>query len=131
MDKRKAAIAAIIIAVAIMLGAFGAHGLKEKLPVEKLLSFETGVRYQLLMGLGMLVLAMNSEKFDFKLKPIWIMLVFGVIFFSGSIYLLAIQGILGVKLSFLWPITPLGGLLMIGAWLWLTKNLLLRGNSRF
>ena len=130
MDKRKAAIATIIIAVAIMLGAFGAHGLKEKLPVEKLLSFETGVRYQLLMGIAMLVLAMNSDKFDFKLRPIWIMLLIGVVFFSGSIYLLAIQDLIGTKLSFLWPVTPLGGVLLIGAWLWLTKNLLLPRNSR-
>ena len=99
--------------LAIILGAFGAHGLKDKVSPERIATFEVGVRYQFYIGLAMLILGFNEEKLGFSLKPTFLLLLIGVLFFSVSIYFLAIQEILGASLKFLGPITPVGGLLMI------------------
>ncbi len=113
MNKKIVLTAAILLMFAIILGAFGAHGLKDKVSPERIATFEVGVRYQFYIGLVMLILGFNEEKLGFSLKPTFILLLIGVVFFSVSIYFLAIQEILGASLKFLGPITPLGGLLMI------------------
>ncbi len=102
--------------ISIVLGAFGAHAFKKILPAEKLLSFETGVRYQMYAALFLLVVGL-ALKWDTGLER-WIssLMILGVIFFSFSIYLLSFQEYWGVNLKFLGPITPLGGLLMILSW---------------
>ena len=91
-------------ATGVILGAFGAHALKEKLTEYQLASWETGVRYQLIHALGL------------SLKPtVWLWAV-GTTLFSGSIYLLSLE--MGPKA--LWgPITPIGGLCLIFGWGWL------------
>jgi uncharacterized membrane protein YgdD (TMEM256/DUF423 family) len=99
-----------------LLGAFGAHALKEILTEEQLVSFETGVRYQMIHGLGLLILGLNADRHQFQLKTIFRLLLSGVLLFSVSIYFLAMQDVLGMKLKFLGPITPLGGLLMMLGW---------------
>ncbi|MEN9999551.1 MAG: hypothetical protein RI922_2541 [Bacteroidota bacterium] len=113
MNKRIVLTAAVLLMLAIILGAFGAHGLKDKVSPERIATFEVGVRYQFYIGLAMLILGFNEEKLGFSLKPTFLLLLIGVLFFSVSIYFLAIQEILGASLKFLGPITPLGGLLMI------------------
>jgi uncharacterized membrane protein YgdD (TMEM256/DUF423 family) len=113
MNKKILLIASVLLLLAIVLGAFGAHGLKDKVTPERIATFEVGVRYQFYIGLAMLILGFNEEKLGFSLKPTFILLLIGVLFFSVSIYFLAIQEILGASLKFLGPITPLGGLLMI------------------
>ncbi len=113
MNKKIVLTAAVLLLLAIVLGAFGAHGLKDKVTPERIATFEVGVRYQFYIGLAMLILGFNEEKLGFSLKPTFILLLIGVLFFSVSIYFLAIQVILGASLKFLGPITPLGGLLMI------------------
>lgn len=113
MNKKIVLTAAVLLLLAIVLGAFGAHGLKDKVTPERIATFEVGVRYQFYIGLAMLILGFNEEKLGFSLKPTFILLLVGVLFFSVSIYFLAIQEILGASLKFLGPITPLGGLLMI------------------
>ena len=113
MNKRIVLTAAVLLLLAIVLGAFGAHGLKDKVTPERIATFEVGVRYQFYIGLAILILGFNEEKLGFSLKPTFILLLIGVLFFSVSIYFLAIQEILGASLKFLGPITPLGGLLMI------------------
>lgn len=113
MNKKIILTAAVLLLLAIVLGAFGAHGLKDKVTPERIATFEVGVRYQFYIGLAMLILGFNEEKLGFSLKPTFILLLIGVLFFSVSIYFLAIQEILGASLKFLGPITPLGGLLMI------------------
>ena len=125
MNNSKAGIAGILILFAIILGAFSAHAFKEILSAEKLTSFETGIRYQMYEGLALLILALNWDKFQFSMKWIWGLQLVGVLLFSVSIYLLAFQEFWGVKLSFLGPITPLGGSLMIIGWLIFVINLLL------
>lgn len=116
MNKKTVITGAILIVVAIVLGAFGAHALKKVLDFDQLNSFETGVRYQIYYGLALLILGLNSSKFKFDLKWVSGLILSGVILFSGSIYGLTLQPILEVKLSFLGPITPIGGMLMIIGW---------------
>ena len=98
---------------AVILGAFGAHAFKKILPAEKLVSFETGVKYQiyhalLLVGIGLFLQFQTTlEK-----SAAWCLMA-GTLIFSGSIYLLSFADHWGVNLKWLGPITPLGGLLMI------------------
>ncbi len=103
--------------IAIVLGAFGAHGLKKHLLPEQLISFETGVKYLMYHGLFLLVVA----KFDFipsaALSSIYWLVVVGGLFFSGSIFLLTTEGLIGFSIKkFAW-ITPIGGTLLIIAWI--------------
>ena len=106
----------VLIVIAIILGAFGAHALEEKLSLEQLQTFEVGVRYQMYHGIALLAVGLSASRFDFSLKPFVYLVLSGVVGFSVSIYFLAMQDLLGVKLSFLGPITPIGGSLLIVAW---------------
>jgi uncharacterized membrane protein YgdD (TMEM256/DUF423 family) len=106
----------IFILVAIVLGAFGAHALKEKLEITQLNSFEVGVRYQMYHGLALLAIGLGARQLPFSLKAFNGLIIAGTIAFSVSIYFLAIQEILGARLSFLGPITPIGGSILIIAW---------------
>lgn len=116
MEKRFVIIGSILFAVAIMLGAFGAHALKNIISESKLDSFEVGIKYQFFQALAILVLGLNSKIFSFRLNGILILMTIGIILFSTSIYLLAISSIFSISLKFLGPITPLGGSLLIVAW---------------
>ncbi len=107
----------IFILVAIILGAFGAHALKEKLELAQLNSFEVGVKYQMYHGLALLGVGLGASQIPFSLKLFNGLIIAGTITFSSSIYLLATQGILGAKLSFFGPVTPIGGSILIIAWI--------------
>lgn len=118
MNKSLVLTGSILLVLGIILGAFGAHGL-EKIDVspDRIASYEVGVRYQFYMAFSLLVLGLAADKFSFSLKAIGILLFFGFLLFSGSIYLLSLQDAMGANLKFLGPITPIGGLLMIVGWL--------------
>lgn len=116
MNKQIAIISVLLIVLGIVLGAFGAHGLKEVVTPEKVASYEVGVRYQIYHGLALLVLSLNASKIEGSLKVFLIFILSGVLLFSGSIYLLALNDVLSPDLSFLGPITPIGGVLMIMGW---------------
>lgn len=113
MKKNIVLTGVILVAVAIILGAFGAHGLKELISAEKLATFEVGVRYEVYIGIVLLILGFNTHKISFSLKWVSNLLLLGVTLFSGSIYILSLQELTDVSLKFLGPITPLGGSLMI------------------
>ena len=102
--------------VSVILGAFGAHLLKDLLSVTELSSFKTGVRYQMFHALGIIILSLNQDKFTDKLNRVLQIMSLGVILFSFSIYLLSLQNILSISVSFLGIITPLGGLFLITSW---------------
>ncbi|MCY0978934.1 DUF423 domain-containing protein [Chryseobacterium wangxinyae] len=103
--------------LSVILGAFGAHALKKILSVERLESFETGVRYQMYAAFFLLI-AGYILKFDTSSqKWISILMIVGTMLFSFSMYGLSLQDYLGANLKFLGPITPLGGLFMILSWL--------------
>jgi uncharacterized membrane protein YgdD (TMEM256/DUF423 family) len=102
---------------AVILGAFGAHALKEVLSESQLSSFQTGVRYQFFHGLAILILSFNMNYFTKRLSSIIKIMSAGIILFSFSIYLLNIQDLVGFSMSYLGPITPIGGLLLITSWI--------------
>lgn len=108
--------AALLGALAIILGAFGAHAFKKILTAEKLDSFETGVRYQMYAAITLLTLGLNLS-FEFQSERVaFYLITVGTILFSFSIYLLSFATYWKKNLKFLGPITPLGGLLMILGW---------------
>lgn len=122
MNKRILISAAALAIIAIILGAFGAHKLKELLTTQQLTSFETGVRYQMYHALLLLFLGQFSGVTDAAKKNVFYIIMLGVFFFSGSIYLLTTRSLWGAELSFLGPITPVGGLLLIAGWVMLLRS---------
>lgn len=129
MNKCFVTAAAFSIAIAISLGALSAHALEKVLSPESLDSFKTAVTYQFYASFGMLMIALNQDKFQFSLKAFFRLLTIGMILFSGSIYLLSTKELHGLSIPFLGPITPIGGLLMIIAWLVLAIQLIKRPNG--
>jgi uncharacterized membrane protein YgdD (TMEM256/DUF423 family) len=113
MDKKIISTAAIFGILAIILGAFGAHALKNVLSVAQLSTFETGVRYQMYHALFLLFIGTITGLSQKNKKIIYYLTFFGVILFSGSIYLLATNGVDFKVIGFL---TPIGGVLLILAW---------------
>ena len=116
MNNKLISIAALLAFLAVALGAFGAHTLNELLTTEKLNSFETGVRYQFYHSLALLIIGLNANKLNATALIGKFMLI-GIVFFSFSIYLLSLQELIGINLSILGPITPIGGLLLMISWL--------------
>ena len=103
----------------IILGAFGAHALKDLIDdKERLVSFETGVRYQLIHGVAFLSLPFIARHFNLDTKWVYRLLLTGILFFSVSIYFLTMRDLwsLGAAAKVFGPITPVGGLLMIAGW---------------
>ncbi len=111
------------MAMAVVLGALGAHALEALISPEQLDSFKTGVRYQAWHSLALIILGFSGIQLLGKksFKVLTILFIGGIIFFSISIYLLSTRELLGIESwkSFLGPITPIGGLLLISGWLFL------------
>lgn len=117
MERKIIATAAFLGLTAIILGAFGAHALKNYLTPEQLISFETGVKYQMYHALFLLFFGLSAVFLTDKTKKrMYWLVVLGVTFFSGSIYLLTTKNVTGIDFKFLGPITPIGGTLLITAW---------------
>lgn len=116
--KRRIILTGVFIGMlAIILGAFGAHLLKKYLSVEQLITFETGVRYQMYHAFFLLFLSTRKEFTPKTLKTIYNLTVAGVVLFSGSIYLLATKNLTLFDSKIIVFATPLGGFLLILAWL--------------
>lgn len=101
---------------AVILGAFGAHLFKQYLAAEKLISFETGVKYQMYTAIVLLVIGLMLRFETAYEKNAAACLMIGGFLFSVSIYFLSFADYWEVNLKFLGPVTPLGGLLMIIGW---------------
>jgi uncharacterized membrane protein YgdD (TMEM256/DUF423 family) len=130
MNRKLTITAALLIAVSIVLGAFGAHALKKVLTPDELSSFEVGVRYQMYQGLALLILGINAAKFPVGFRRNTNFMLFGLLLFSSSIYFLSIDRLMGLELKWLGPITPLGGLLMITGWVLLVVQLARKEEER-
>ncbi len=120
-------IAGLFGTTGVALGALGAHALKQKmqeglLTPEQLSAFDTATKYQLIHAIVLFILAYINKDKQYKLYTIAsYLLVTGIVFFSGSIYLLTTRNITGINASFiLGPITPIGGLLLISGWICIT-----------
>ncbi|MAM20092.1 MAG: DUF423 domain-containing protein [Christiangramia sp.] len=110
--------------LAVILGAFGAHALKRSFNDDQLKSFETGVRYQMYHAI---LLLLSGIAFPFletgQVLFAWAVII-GVFLFSFSIYGLTWFASRGKKLSFLGPVTPFGGLLLIIGWIIFTIEIM-------
>jgi len=112
MSKTILMTASVLLALAVALGAFGAHGLKSQLSTDMLQTYKTGVDYHFYHALGLLLIGILAVTFPSELMK-WsaILLTAGIILFSGSLYVLAVSGI-----KWLGAITPIGGLSFIAGW---------------
>ena len=122
MKKNMLITGSLLGLLAVILGAFGAHGLKESLTPEALNSFETGVRYQMYHAILMLVAAASFSIPEKALKALFYLLLSGTILFSGSIYLLTTKPLTGIDISVVAWVTPIGGALLIAGWALLVFN---------
>ncbi|MCC5923674.1 MAG: DUF423 domain-containing protein [Crocinitomicaceae bacterium] len=118
MERKLIVTGLLFVILSIVLGAFAAHGLSKVVENEdQINSFDTGVRYLFISGIGFLVMAALREKFDFLLKTEYFLIFWGTIIFSGSIFILVIAPHFEWSISkMLGPITPIGGLAMILGW---------------
>lgn len=123
-DKKMVITASFLTGVTIALGAFGAHGLKNIVDASALNTFETGVRYQMYHCLAILVLGLAPSIPEKIKKTVFWLFIVGIVFFSGSIYLLALNTVLPFDAAKIGFITPIGGLLFIIGWFWFAYSLL-------
>ena len=118
MAKNYLVAAALSGFIAVALGAFGAHGLKQRLSADLLAVFQTGVQYHFyhtfaLLAVGLLMLHMPANG---SLRWSGILFIVGIVVFSGSLYVLSLTGV-----RWLGAITPLGGVAFLVAWLLLAR----------
>ena len=109
-------IGAVYGLTSVILGAFGAHALKKVISAEKLVSFETGVRYQMYAAFFLLIVGYILKFETTSEKWISILMIAGTFIFSVTIYLLAFSEVMSIPSKIIGPLTPLGGLLMIISW---------------
>ncbi len=129
-SKTYLSLGAFLMAMAVILGALGAHSLEAVLDADQLDSFKTGVRYQAWHAIALLIVQLIpvpvvSEK---ARRSVSILFLLGTFFFSFSIYLLSLRDLIGISSwkAVLGPITPIGGLLLIAGWMLLAIGILSR-----
>ena len=114
-----AALAAFLLAIAVGLGAFGAHALKEKLDAYSLGVWEKAVFYHFIHALGMLIVASMAKLRESTAELVCWLLLAGILLFSGSLYMLALTGTRSLG-----AVTPFGGVAFLVAWALLGWSLL-------
>lgn len=109
--KKLFATSGFLLALAIALGAFGAHALRDILSPERMITWQTAVQYQVWNTLGLMGILLVSKVFMIDLKLPCIFILSGLVIFSGSLYILCLTniGVLGA-------ITPIGGVLLTFGW---------------
>ena len=105
---------ALCTMMSVGTGAFGAHGLEGKLADKYMSVWEKAVKYQMYHGLGLIIIGVISGTTSINVNWAGWLLFLGVVFFSGSLYILALT-----QIRILGAITPIGGLLFIAGWLML------------
>ena len=121
MDRTLAVVAAGLLALAVGLGAFGAHGLKDILDSYSTAVYEKAVFYHFVHALGVLFVSLLPGVGGLKAKAarqIGLLLIAGIALFSGSLYLIALSGVTRLGM-----VTPFGGTAFIAAWIWLAWQL--------
>lgn len=120
MNKRIILTASFFGAVAVLLGAFGAHGLKSLIDGPSLEIWQKGVDYQFYHTFALLYLSTFARYRNKLINIAYFCFTFGIILFSGSLYLLATRSILNISFTeFIGPVTPIGGLLFVLGWIML------------
>ncbi|MFG6687198.1 DUF423 domain-containing protein [Mariniflexile sp. HNIBRBA6329] len=124
MNKAILITASVLGITSVILGAFGAHGLKELIVPEAQQTFETGVRYQMYHAILLLFVGTTVHvRLKFK-KQIYFFTLIGILLFSGSIYGLATNALTTFDFKIIGFVTPIGGLLLIISWALLFINFL-------
>ncbi len=125
--QNKIILIGLLGALAVALGALGAHALKNQIPtglitVDQLNGFDTGVKYHMYHTLAMLLMViLNSTTHNKWYSRAYTFFLVGIILFSGSLYFLCTRHLIGMEwLKFLGPITPIGGLFFVGGWICLS-----------
>ncbi|WP_028283225.1 DUF423 domain-containing protein [Olleya marilimosa] len=124
MNKKLLLLGTILGLLSVVLGAFGAHGLKALVSAEAVQSYETGVRYQMYHALLLLVIGSHSFVTQKSKTIIFYLVLSGILLFSGSIYGLATNTLTAFNFKSIAFVTPIGGLLLILSWLVLLINIL-------
>ena len=114
MGKTLFILGASLAGLAVILGAFGAHGLKSMVTPERLLVFETGVRYHFFHAFAILIVGWMVNQGMVSFSPAGWLFFAGIIIFSGSLYILVLT-----DTAWLGAITPIGGVAMIAGWVYL------------
>jgi len=109
-------LAAALGFVGVALGAFGAHGLRERLSPAMLEVYRTGVLYHLIHALALLAVALGADRLA-RPRAVAALFTAGIVVFSGSLYALALTGARGLG-----AVTPVGGLLFMAGWVTLALN---------
>lgn len=118
MNKKIILVASLLGALAVILGAFGAHGLDGKVSAYHIETWKTANQYHFYHTFALLFLSTFSRAKTYSIKVSFIAFLIGIFFFSGSLYTLSIREITGFgNPSILGPITPLGGLSFIIGWI--------------
>ncbi|WP_445711294.1 DUF423 domain-containing protein [Flavobacterium sp.] len=128
MERKIILVAVILGLVSIVLGAFGAHGLKKFLTTDQLSTFEVGVRYQMYHALFLLFVATTNFLSLKEKTVVFFLVIVGVLLFSGSIYLLSTSSVTSIKTKILGPITPVGGLFLIASWGYMFYSVLVKNS---
>ncbi|WP_350286382.1 DUF423 domain-containing protein [uncultured Croceitalea sp.] len=102
--------------LAVVLGAFGAHGLKKVIGPEEINTFETGVKYQMYHALFLMLLSMLPNLSNGTKNTVFYLVLVGLILFSGSIYFLATNALTAFDFKKIGFVTPIGGTLLIAGW---------------
>jgi len=124
MERKVFAVGSALAGLGVVFGAFGAHALKASLSPKMLGTFETGVRYQMYHGLGLLALAWAISRWpERRLVPAAWLLLAGTVVFSGSLYLVVLTGV-----RWFGAITPFGGVALIVGWALVAWKLLAKRN---
>ena len=120
MTRFLIATGAVSAALSVALGAFAAHGLKSRLPVEILAVFQTGVQYQFYHSLGLILVGILTRlhKGSTLLTAAGLLMLAGILLFSGSLYIISTTGLRSLGI-----ITPIGGVIFIVAWLMLAVGI--------
>jgi uncharacterized membrane protein YgdD (TMEM256/DUF423 family) len=118
VNKRIILTASLFGVAAVFLGAFGSHGLKGRITDHELDIWKTAVDYQFYHTLVLLFLSLASGLHEKFIRIASYSFTFGIILFSGSLYILSLRSISGLEWArYLGPVTPLGGLLFILGWI--------------
>ena len=115
MNREIVLVGAVLIALSIALGAFGAHGLKNIVDEHGIEIFNTGARYQMYSGLACLIIGLSADKLTISLKWFYRLQLLGIIIFSLFLYLAAFQSVMPSAKTF-GAIVPIGGVLLILSW---------------
>ena len=118
-NKNFLQLAAILGALAVSIGAFGAHGLKPHLTAAQIDIFEKGVQYQFYHVLALFATGLLLQHSPDNRRLHWAgwLFVAGIVAFSGSLYLLACRDLIAFPVAWAGPVTPLGGLCFLAGWI--------------